>query len=93
MKVVLVHVGGDSSKSDTFAYEAPPGYTIKSYKLIERAKGGDAHYAAKQVSSRSLEVKWSVKSTTVRAFGMVVNTITSFLNLDIEVTLESNAGA
>lgn len=30
MKVVLVHVGGDNSQADTFSYEAPPGYSIKS---------------------------------------------------------------
>lgn len=92
MPVVDVHVGGDDSKKDTFTYNAPPGYYIKSYKLIELTKGGDAAYSAKLSTPSTLEIVWSVQSKTVRGpFKIVVNTITAFLGLDVEITIQERA--
>ena len=90
--MVNVHVGGDDSKSSTFKYVPPEGYTIKDYKLHERSKGGDAHYEAKLVTPTELEVTWSVKSRTVRGpFKMVIDTKTAFLDLDAEIALQQTA--
>ena len=91
VKVVTIHVGGDESKSGTFNYVAPSGYIIKDFKLRERSKGGDAHYSPSLVSPTNLQVKWSVKSSTIRGpFKMLLNTITAFLDLDAEITLQES---
>lgn len=86
--VVSIHVGGDDSKQDRFVYDAPAGSTIKGYKIIERTKGGDAHYSAGLLTASKLEIDWSVHSHTVKALGIVVDTHTAALALDVEITLQ-----
>jgi Tfp pilus assembly protein PilF len=89
VKVVSIHVGGNDSRSGTYKYDAPPGYRIKNVKLRERSKGGDARYSQKVLSPTHLEVGWSVKSRWIKGpFNMPINTITAFLTLDAEITLE-----
>jgi len=94
LKVVSIHVGDDDSKSGVFKYDAPPGYRIVDFKLHERSKGGDAHYAIALQTPTHVEVNWSVKSHTIRGpFHIVVNTVTAFLTLDADVKLEPESGA
>jgi hypothetical protein len=94
VKVVSIHVGDDDSKSGVFKYDAPPGYRIVDFKLRERSKGGDAHYAVASQTPTHVEVNWSVKSRTIRGpFHMVVNTITAFLTLDADVELQPENSA
>lgn len=90
MPVVRVHVGGDDSKHGSYSYQAPAAFSIKSYKLLELTKGGDTAYAATLSNPSTLRIDWSVHSKTVRGpFKIVVNTITAFLGLDVEITIQA----
>jgi hypothetical protein len=92
VKVVTIHVGGDDSKADTFTYKPPVGYIIKSFRMIDRLRGGDADYHSSLISPTQLDISWSVKSRTVRGpFKMVIDTKTAFLDLDVEITLKATA--
>ncbi len=91
LKIVSIHVGGDDSKSGVFKYDAPPGYRIADFSLIDRSKGGDAHYAISSQTGTHVEVNWSVKSHTIRGpFHTLLNTKTAFLTLDATVKLEQD---
>jgi tetratricopeptide (TPR) repeat protein len=93
VQVVSIHVGGNQSKTGTFKYDAPPGYRITNVRLRERSKGGDAHYSQKILKPTHLEIDWSVKSRVIKGpFNVPLNTITAFLTLDAEITLEPASG-
>lgn len=89
LKVVSIHVGGNDSKAGTYEYHAPHGFRVTDIQLRERSKGGDAQYNVISKGPDEVRVHWSVRSRTVKALGIVVNTITAFLDLDMEVSLDA----
>ncbi len=85
--VVRDHAGGDEGHSDTFIYTAPANYSIKSFEALELSRFGDATYTPKLISNNKLEIKWSTKSRTKKVAGVVVDTDTAELKLDVKITL------
>ena len=86
---VSVHVGDDDSRGDTFRFEPPAGYHIKDFQIVEKSKFGDASYTA-QLTSGVLSIPWKASSHTKKALGVVVDTDTASLHLDVVVKLERN---
>lgn len=80
------HVGGDHSDGGTETFPPPAGCEISSWRFIERSKFGDASYSASLRRDGILLVQWHIHSSTVRGpFGIVVDTHTAALSLDVEV--------
>ncbi|MEW8041078.1 MAG: hypothetical protein AB2800_12905 [Candidatus Thiodiazotropha endolucinida] len=88
VEVVRNHAGGDESFKDLFVYTAPQGLRITGYEVIEISKFGDASYTSKKVNDSRIEIAWETRSRTKKLAGIVVDTDTASLNLDIRVTLE-----
>lgn len=86
-QAVRDHVGGDDRHADTFVYTAPDGWSIRTFNVIELSKYGDATYSPRLVSPKRLEIPWQTQSRTVRTLGIVVDTKTASLNLDVTLTL------
>ncbi|MEW8437569.1 MAG: hypothetical protein AB2689_05370 [Candidatus Thiodiazotropha taylori] len=86
--VVRNHAGGDESFKDLFVYTAPQGLRIIGYEVIEISKFGDASYTTKKVDDTRIEITWETRSRTKKLAGIVVDTDTASLNLDLRVTLE-----
>ena len=87
--VVSVHVGSDDYRHDTFRYSPPDGYHIKDYQVLETSKFGDASYTV-SFQNDVLSIPWEARSHEKKALGVVVDTNTASLHLNVSVRLEPN---
>lgn len=87
VEAVRNHAGGDDTHSDTFVYVPPDGWSIASFAPKVVSTYGDATYTTRLLSSKRLEIPWRTSSRKVKALGVVVDTKTASLNLDVQIQL------
>ena len=88
LQVVRVHAGKDDGQSDMFSYSPPAGYKIIDYSISEISKWGDASYTVQLAPDGTLHIPWRVQSRTVRVLGIVVDTKTANLDLDVRIKIK-----
>jgi hypothetical protein len=88
LPVVNVKVGGRDTKEDVFVYRAPPGVVIRDIQLHEIGRGGDAQYTILTKTEEQVRIRWRVAAHTNRVLGVVIDSRTAYLALEMTVTLE-----
>jgi hypothetical protein len=87
LPVANSHVGDDSSDGRSVEFRSPPECRILSWNFVELSKFGDASYSAQLRQDGILQVQWHIHSSTVKGpFGVVLDTHTAALHLDLELT-------